>query len=262
MFVNFKKKKNHGVYPAPLLPQTPFVEENFFLKKRCSNGVEQLGRKNGAGFTLIEIIIAIFILSFAIVGIFTAFSIVLILTSDAVDRLTATYLTQEGIEIVRNIRDTNWLNMDLHPDLGYTWDRELTGCDISGNPLGGCRADYKTGTGDTGEFPIYLWAGTDVDYLYINNENGFYDYNKTNLSTATKFKRRIIITPLADTDVEGKSDHILKVIVETSWDRKATILNDLVMAGSADPADSSKCNPSNCVTAEETLYNWYNYNSQ
>ncbi len=60
------QKIKKGDYPAPLLPQTPFVEENFFLKKRCSNGVEQLGRKSGAGFTLIELIVVMAIFLFII----------------------------------------------------------------------------------------------------------------------------------------------------------------------------------------------------
>ena len=64
------------------------------------------------GFTLIELVISIFLLCFVIIGVYNAFSIIVILTSDTSDRLTATYLAQEGIEIVRNIRDTNWLNMD------------------------------------------------------------------------------------------------------------------------------------------------------
>ena len=77
------------------------------------------------GFTIIELIISIFILSVALVGIFSAFSIVTILTSDSADRLTGTYLAQEGMEIVRNIRDTNWIKMD-HDCSGsatctYTW---------------------------------------------------------------------------------------------------------------------------------------------
>jgi prepilin-type N-terminal cleavage/methylation domain-containing protein len=55
--------------------------------------------KLSKGFTLIELIISVFILSVAVVGIFNAFSIMIILTSDAADRLTATYLAQEGEEI-------------------------------------------------------------------------------------------------------------------------------------------------------------------
>ena len=48
------------------------------------------------GFTLIELIIAIFILSIGIVGIFGAYSAMIVAVSDTSERATATYLAQEG----------------------------------------------------------------------------------------------------------------------------------------------------------------------
>ena len=71
--------------------------------------------KNNKGFTIIELIISIFILSVGLVGVFNALSVVTVLTAGSADRVTATYLAQEGMEIVRNIRDTNWLAMDTCP---------------------------------------------------------------------------------------------------------------------------------------------------
>ncbi|MCX6723320.1 MAG: prepilin-type N-terminal cleavage/methylation domain-containing protein [Candidatus Staskawiczbacteria bacterium] len=207
----------------------------------------KLFNRGGKGFTLIELIISIFILSIAIVGIFTAFSIIVILTSDTVNQLTGTYLAQEGIEIVRNIRDTNWLKMDANVGAAtgtYSWDDWLTGCEVAG-----CEVDYTTtGSGST---VVLHQTG---DYLRINpittGGNGFYNYTT---GTDTKFQRKIIITPIED--VDGKDDHIMKVKVEVSWDKKATILfNSYIPA--------STCNPSNCITTEETLYNWYNYLGQ
>ena len=198
------------------------------------------------GFTIIELVISIFVLSVGVVGVFTAFSIILILTSDATNRLTATYLTQEGIEVVRNIRDTNWLNMDTCASGGFpangascpaTWIDALEGCDM------GCEVDYTTtGTGSNLVGPIF------GNYLNIEDASDFYGYGT---GSPTKFKRKVKIISL--------EDYVLKVTVEVSWDKKATILGDAVSAGSADPIDSTKCNPSNCVSAEETLYNWYNY---
>jgi prepilin-type N-terminal cleavage/methylation domain-containing protein len=91
------------------------------------------------GFTIIELVISIFILSVAIVGVFSAYSMVTILTSDASDRLTATYLAQEGMEITRNVRDTNWLNIDAGNPAGATW---LDGLSC----LSGCEADYTNAT--------------------------------------------------------------------------------------------------------------------
>jgi len=184
------------------------------------------------GFTIIELVITIFILSLAVVGIFNAFSIITILTSDSSDRLTATYLAQEGMEIVRNIRDQNWLNIDVGVPAGATW---LDGLDVCFN---GCRTDYSKNQLDP-------WANNETDYLKIDDGNGF--YNLTN-GTNTKFKRKIIITHPED-DSGNPIDYILKVVVEVSWNKKATILKSGLEAGTCED---------NCIKAEETLYNWYN----
>ncbi|MCX6720925.1 MAG: bacterial Ig-like domain-containing protein [Candidatus Staskawiczbacteria bacterium] len=179
------------------------------------------------GFTIIELIISIFILSVAVVGIFSAFSIITILTSDSSDRLTATYLAQEGMEIVRNIRDQNWLNMDAEVS-GATW---LYGITSSGSCTStGCEADYKSTS----------LGGSTIDYLNIET-GGFYSYAA---GTATKFKRRILI----DTSL---ASYVIKVTVQVSWNKKANVLDTSgFLAGD--------CNEGkNCITAEETLYNWY-----
>jgi prepilin-type N-terminal cleavage/methylation domain-containing protein len=195
--------------------------------------------KKEKGFTMIELIISIFILSVAIVGIFSAFIMVTILTSNTADRLTATYLAQEGMEIVRNIRDSNWLNMDtcLGTTCDYKWDDGFSSC------LSGCKMDYTTTS-------YFVAPSSSGDYLYIDTD-GFYSYKSG--GTKTKFQRKITITPV--TDVDGKSDHIIKVAVQTSWDEKANIFNH-----QGKPADT--CGSSNCVITDETLYNWYNYTSQ
>ena len=191
------------------------------------------------GFTIIEITISIFVLSIAIIGIFNVLSIMVILTSDAADRLVATYLAQEGMEIVRNIRDTNWLTMDAYPDSGYAWDDGLD-CEQ------GCEADYSL----AGSGIMHNWSG---QYLKINTSgDGFYNYTS---GTDTKFKRKIIITQVED--VDHLSNHIIKVTVQVSWDKRATVLNEVVPAGSPDPADPSRCDPHNCIVSEATLYNWY-----
>ena len=86
------------------------------------------------GFTLLEVTIAVFILVVGIGGAFTLISRTTSSFSDPVDDLTASYLTQEGVEIVRNIRDTNFLRVSNGG--GGTWSDGLTGCG------GGCEADY------------------------------------------------------------------------------------------------------------------------
>jgi len=67
-------------------------------------------RKNKKnGFTLVECLVAISIL---IIGILSGFILVTKALYNATviqDRLTASFLAQEGIELVRNIRDTNFI---------------------------------------------------------------------------------------------------------------------------------------------------------
>lgn len=201
--------------------------------------------KNKKGFTIIELIISIFILSIAVIGVFSAFSAIVILTSDAADKLVASYLSQEGIEIVRNIRDNNWLNIDKGiPD--KTWFDGLSDAGVvsetysmdCASDVGGCEADYSSKLGDLTQWP----GAIDGNYLYLNN--GFYSYYQGADSTKTKFKRQIIIDTL--------ERYVIKVTVKVSWDQKATLFNEGFSAGN--------CQPSNCVTTEATLYAWYKYN--
>lgn len=62
-----------------------------------------------SGFALIEVIVAIVVLAGALAG---AFGLVLSAgnaVTDNKDRLTATYLAQECLELARNARDTAWI---------------------------------------------------------------------------------------------------------------------------------------------------------
>lgn len=75
-----------------------------FLKKLLNNNVPK------SGFTLTEVMIGIMILTVAVV---TATNLLVGLMRGNQSNLTslqAYYLAQEGLEAVRNIRDTNWLH--------------------------------------------------------------------------------------------------------------------------------------------------------
>lgn len=185
--------------------------------------------KKNKGFTIIELSVAIFILSISIIGAYNAFTTMDKLTSNSSDRFVAAYLAQEGLEIIRNIRDSNWLRMDTDPSI--TWVSGIsdqdTDCTI------GCEVDYKTlGTADS---PLYPWTGR---YFYINEE-GFYTYNQES-AIKTKFKRKITITPLET--AEGVYD-VIKITVQVFWDEKSNILHNE--------------ETEDYITAEEYLYNWY-----
>ncbi len=145
------------------------------------------------GFTLIEVTVAVVILVVGIVGIYTTFLRIVILTSGISNRLVAAYLAQEGIEIVRNIRDTNWVEGVV------SWNEGLTTCS------GGCEADYKTGTPEE-ETPLGSYDGG--NYLNIDSNN-FYSYS---IGDQAKYKRKITIEEI---DIDT-----LKVTVWVDWEEK------------------------------------------
>lgn len=62
------------------------------------------------GFTLVEIIIAITLLVIGVVAVFGLVFFAINLNRDNVMRVQALELAREGMEIVRNVRDTNWKN--------------------------------------------------------------------------------------------------------------------------------------------------------
>jgi Tfp pilus assembly protein PilV len=229
------RSKGKRVYPAPLLSKFVFSARTSFFVKTYLSDIKRQKYKSGAGFTIVEIVISIFILSIAIVGIYNAFSIMVVLNADTADRLTSAYLAQEGMEIVRNIRDNNWVKSnDWRCGLVDISNDENAGdCDYTYSLCAtGCEADYTVQ-----EAIINLWSSS--SNLNIDR-NGFYSYLSCPLSNPdcqTKFTRKITITP-----VSGYEDHIIDVSVEVFWDKKATILN---IAGQGS------------IKAEENLYNWY-----
>jgi len=197
------------------------------------------------GFTIVEIAISILILSLAITAIFNAFSVVSLIASDATDRTVAIYLAQEGMELVRNMRDQNWLEMDAcdnDPSCSSSWDYGLEPC-INND---GCIIDYRIG--GASRYNVNY-----PEHLKMDNDSGFYGYFTAGSYSETKFVRRIRVERLPDVgQEEDEGDHILKVEAEVSWDIKPTLLSPARPAGN--------CNTKyNCVTVKEVLYNWYNY---
>lgn len=71
------------------------------------------------GFTLTEIIVSIVVLGLIIGGAVRTFGVALYLHEQNEQRVTAAYLAQECLEIIRNNRDTNWLQ-------NQAWDNNIT----------------------------------------------------------------------------------------------------------------------------------------
>ncbi|MBU4351250.1 prepilin-type N-terminal cleavage/methylation domain-containing protein [Patescibacteria group bacterium] len=137
------------------------------------------------GFTLLEVLISLAILIVGVVGVFALIQQTISFLPLSEQRLAASYLTQEGIEIVRNLRDTNIVK-------GNAWNLGLTGCNA------GCEADYASTS-------LVAWTNQ-----YLLDNNNFYGYSS---GSQTLYKRKITI----DT---GTAD-VLKITVEVSWQEKS-----------------------------------------
>jgi prepilin-type N-terminal cleavage/methylation domain-containing protein len=76
-----------------------------------------------SGFTLLEMLFAVIIFSFALVSLITITGKGVAATSSAKEQLTAQYLAEELIEVGRNMRDHNYLNYGV-----ADWFDELEAC--------------------------------------------------------------------------------------------------------------------------------------
>jgi type II secretory pathway pseudopilin PulG len=136
------------------------------------------------GFTLLETTIAIAILTSSILMVYTAIVRVISYSYNNQNQLIASYLAQEGIEVVRNIRDTNWI------EGAATWKEGLE--------AGTYRVQYDSSS----------LLSNQVIPLNID-ASGFYSYETGDNSS---FTRTIVISKPNSTD-----EDILRIVSEVSW---------------------------------------------
>jgi len=144
-----------------------------------------------------EAIAAIFVITAGLVGVLSLVSQTIASSTFSKDKLIAAYLAQEGIEIVRNIRDTNWIQN------APSWNTGLVPPSIDCSS--GCQADYTDQT----------LSGFTGNPLNIDNVTGYYGYGVGN---ATKFTRRITISEPAT--LPCPVGICLNVKVEVFWQEK------------------------------------------
>jgi len=152
--------------------------------------------KTKNGFTLIETLSAIFIILIGLVSGLSLITQTISFMSLASSKLVASYLTQEGIEIVRNIRDNNWL-------IG------LTGPGI-------WKTNIDNGDRQAGYNDLSLNNYNSNDRLLIDSATGLYSYDSGGV--ASKFQRKISINQGAD-----GLDERIKVTVSTEWEQKGKL---------------------------------------
>jgi type IV pilus modification protein PilV len=125
--------------------------------------------KNEKGFSLVEVLIAILVLSVGITGLLGLMTSNIKDSINSRDAIIASELAQEGIELVRNARDNNFANgRDVFANIAST-----DGC-----------IDKNTDSNN----PSFLCPNE----KQLHYESGFYVHSPT-AQTLTKFARRITI---------------------------------------------------------------------
>jgi type II secretory pathway pseudopilin PulG len=158
-----------------------------------SSRAKSASSKFTTGFTLVETMFAVFILTSTIVGLMTVVSNSLFAARYARDEITVNYLLQEVIDYIRNDRDTT-----VFLGNGETWDdffsKYSTPCSLA---LGGCTIDVLNNTD-----PETCPYGQGCPYLYYDgyaDTSSFYttddgiNMNGENAKTKTKFRRKIVV---------------------------------------------------------------------
>jgi hypothetical protein len=136
-------------------------------------------------------------MSILIIGIISSFILVtraLYNTSIIQDRLTASFLAQEGLELVREIRDSNYINR-INNGTG-NWN--------DGLQPGTYRISFENGLEKISD------SSSSEATLYFHDDTGLFNYDSS--GALTSFNRQIQIDPI--------SDHELRITVTVSWQTK------------------------------------------
>lgn len=159
-----------------------------------------------AGFTILESIIAIMVLSLSISGVFSSVQQSLSQATFAKDEVKAFYLAQEAIEVIRNKRDNNQL-IKMNNNPSYSWLEGIT----QGTPS--CPFN-RICTFDATDFSEIVDCGTTwgscTQNLREDPVSHLYGYDSS--WVATGFKREI--------QIESVSAYEIMVTVKISWSGK------------------------------------------
>lgn len=242
-------------------------------------------RKTQAGQTLVETLVAIFVL---ITAVFTALALAVQsaqVNDNASKQITGTSLAREGVEAVKNVRDTNWIKERVEIDRQR---REFTECnyfiitesgsaqpcyvdwlknpsvvlpdppeDLGYNDPGiNYAVDFKPNTG----LWVFKKEGIDTDYapnLYYCDSTGHYAIyiamQCASDPSPTPFSRKVNIKYDRNPPFAGDPDHPVKVIVTSTvwWTNRQCPQTDV---------PESPNFPQSCkVVLELHLTNWRNF---
>lgn len=156
------------------------------------NRLIKKGNKKSPAFTLVEIIVILFIISVGLIGVLSL--VIQNMQSQIINKnnIIAYQLAQEGLELVRKTRDTNWANA---------------------NP-------WRQGLADGTYYMDYLDAipqflGNDTESILYKDASGNYLHEGT--SGQTRFSRNIVLTT--------RDDGSIRAVANVIWSDRTRTFN-------------------------------------
>ncbi len=161
--------------------------------------------KNLAGFTLIETLVAIAVLTLAITLPYATVEKALTASYIARDQLAASTLAAEGLEYVRGVRDSNYIYNYDNPSTPISWMGALDGSNGSGvYSVANCFTNSCTV--DTYlDKPVACSVATCTDqplHLISDGAGGQY-YSQASGGTVSRFSRALKLTQITTTEVRA-----------------------------------------------------------
>jgi prepilin-type N-terminal cleavage/methylation domain-containing protein len=171
------------------------------------------------GFTLVETLVAISIFSMSIVAIMSVLGSGISDTSYAKQKIIAGYLAQEGIEYIRNMRDTDVLYDDT--------ESAQTGWDNFKVSVSSCTSPDICGFDNSAVVKDVFLCSANENQCKLYIDNG--DYNSGSVGVDSNFTRTVQVVA----DSENLDE--VKVYSKVTWTHKS--------------GDSS-------IILTENLFNW------
>lgn len=165
------------------------------------NAKIMIGLKNNKGQSLVELIVAIAVIEIGIFSVWSLFLVNFNAEREAEMRIVGVNLAREGVEVIKNIRDSNWLKnnsntLTVPEGKIWPWDENLAAGDYAVNfdSAAPVSADYRQ---------LYL----DDDGFYSNLEGG----------KKTPYSRKITLNNIccSDGDENLKCDSAVYSITDT-----------------------------------------------
>lgn len=172
---------------------------DFFRGKLHFKKLVDSDKFNSQGFTFIETLASLFVIMIGISSFYILINQTVSYTKSCTYDLIAAYLGKEGIELAKNLRDSNFLA--VHYNGTGSWTDGMMSCP-TGSP---CQTDYSIST-----FIPYNNSALklqDTNPKFFNHSSG----------TDTIFKRKITIDPIY---IAGPEPDYLNVKVEVIWNEK------------------------------------------